>query len=504
MAVDSVYITNLDALTVKYGQSGASKIWNSLRGKNRVNLNNRGSLRFTPVTRVKDYKANKAAIDSIYNSLTPNYMVIVGASDVVPFQNLRNPMFSTKDPDRYAWGDIPYACAAPYSTDPAKFRAPTRVVGRIPDMVGGKDPQYLIDLLKAADAAKTRPASAYRKYLGVSADVWKGSTTESVQNIFGSSSNLQLSPTKGPKWTKSLLGTRAHFINCHGASANPFFYGQKGSSYPEAHSAAYIAGKISDGTVATAECCYGAELYNPSKSGGQAGICSTFLASGGYGFFGSSTIAYGPATGNGVADLITQYFLKHVLDGASLGRATLQAQQEYILAEASGSGAISPVALKTLAQFYLLGDPTIHAVEKPATHSIAGDRKLMRGLGENVISSAHAKVQRRQQLVRKGRALEDSVAYSRRSRKVKPARSVKTALNKMAKNLKLKNEEVQSFTVHGGAVPKSAFGLTVPKRIFHIVHGEIGRGHEAFTPTALILAEEQDGNIVSVNHYHRR
>ena len=81
-----------------------------------------------------------------------------------------------------------------------------------------------------------------------------------------------------------------------------------------------------NGTVVAVECCYGAELYDPSDSDMQSGICSTYLRDGAYGYFGSSTIAYGPNQGNGQADLICQYFLDEVLNGASLGEATQRAR----------------------------------------------------------------------------------------------------------------------------------------------------------------------------------
>ena len=51
-----------------------------------------------------------------------------------------------------------------------------------------------------------------------------------------------------------------------------------------------------------------------------------YLLDGAAGFFGSTTTAYGPPSGNGQADIIMQDFLKHVLSGASLGRAALQAR----------------------------------------------------------------------------------------------------------------------------------------------------------------------------------
>ena len=50
--------------------------------------------------------------------------------------------------------------------------------------------------------------------------------------------------------------------------------------------------------------------------------------------------------------------VEELLAGASLGRALLTARQRYVAAQP----AITPVDLKTLAQFSLLGDPSIHLV----------------------------------------------------------------------------------------------------------------------------------------------
>ena len=61
--------------------------------------------------------------------------MILGAPDVVPHQDMKNPAFDPPDdPDEYAYGDLPYACDAPYSRDIATFKGPTRVVGRLPDL----------------------------------------------------------------------------------------------------------------------------------------------------------------------------------------------------------------------------------------------------------------------------------------------------------------------------------------------------------------------------------
>src|SRR4029078_11256141 len=63
------------------------------------------------------------------------------------------------------------------------------------------------------------------------------------------------------------------------------------------------------------------------------------------------------------ADLLVQYFLLEVLGGASLGRAALRARQRYVREIVD----LDPTDLKTLAQFMLLGDPSIHPVRSAAT-----------------------------------------------------------------------------------------------------------------------------------------
>src|SRR4029453_14340311 len=105
------------------------------------------------------------------------------------------------------------------------------------------------------------------------------------------------------------------------------------------------------GAGAAVECCYGAQLYDSVTLSLPLPICQRYLIQGAYGYFGSSTIAYGPEEGNGAADLITQYFLLAILDGASLGRAALQARQQFV----QQTGELDPVDLKTLGQFNLLG-----------------------------------------------------------------------------------------------------------------------------------------------------
>ncbi len=505
---DKIIVSNFGQLSKKYG-GGVAAIRKALRDlvkadKARglvtkiVGLDDPAQmkkLKAPPVKKAGNARENKRAIDGIYKTLQPDYLMILGAIDVVPHQPMTNP--KPTDGDKYAWGDLPYACEAPYGRDPAKFRAPTRVVGRLPDVVGSDDPSYVVGLLRAASSYRSRPAADYQGYFGVSAEVWKSSTSLSLRNMFGSSGDLHLSPPRGPKWTKAQLKKLAHFINCHGAEADPNYYGQKGSSYPVAHSASHVAGRIAAGTVAAAECCYGAELYS---SEGSAGICNAYLGSGAYGFFGSTTIAYGPAAGNGAADLITQYFLKHVLSGASTGRATLQARQDFV----HDAGTLNPVDLKTLAQFHLLGDPSVHPVEKPETHSKSADAALTKGVAKTLLDFGAHRTNRRRQLIAHGRALAGAVAYAHRLAKSQVGKGVSEALRRMARNLKMKEFDMASFDILGGSLPKAAFGKAMPTRRYHLLEGASGPAKNGVTPTIVLVAEEQNGKMVSVREYHRR
>ncbi len=246
---------------------------------------------------------------------------------------------------------------------PQDFIGPTRVVGRLPDLTAGTDARYLAALLKTAATWRSSPRDTYEKHLGISTETWKASTQQNLKMLFGSGDDLQVAPPKGPKWTAAQLKRRVHLINCHGAEADFRFYGERKSDgdQPVAHTAPRVKGKIAQGTVAAVECCYGSELYDPAMANGQIGICSTYLSGGAYAFVGATTIAYGPSSGNEDADLMCQYFVRRVLAGASLGRAFLEARQEF----AQLSSEIDPFSLKTIAQFTLLGDPSIVPVDAP-------------------------------------------------------------------------------------------------------------------------------------------
>lgn len=317
-----------------------------------------------PVTKASSASQVKRAIDAIFESVRPHYLMILGGPDLIPHVQLRNPIGVDEKEDDFVPSDLPYACDAGYGLSVEKFIGPTRVIGRLPDVTGKSDPDYLIKLLDVAAMWESRSKKSYSNYFGISANVWKGSTRKNVSKLFGTTKKLQIVPPKGLPWSKAKLKPRVHFINCHGVEVDSLFYGENDESeaereYPEAHSSVELVGCITPGTVVAAECCFGAQLYAPIPQEPEIGIANRYLYESAYGFLGSTNVAWGLADGIALADLICQLFVANIQDGASLGRALLEARQQFVKTEAP----IGPHSLKTLAQFTLLGDPSVHPVK---------------------------------------------------------------------------------------------------------------------------------------------
>lgn len=531
---DKVIVTNISALKQKYDEKGLKNIQAAVKAlidadKKRGlstslialdDATQMGKLKAPVVKNAGSYRENKNAIDGVYKALAPDYLMILGAIDVIPHQDLKNPMFSTDpdgDDDRIAWGDLPYACDAPYSRNIKDFTGPTRVVGRLPDITGQDDSKYLVGLLKTASSWQGRQKSDYSKCLGISAEKWQESTAESLTNIFGSDTSLHNSPTEGFKWSKALINRRSHFVNCHGGDVYPFFLGQASDdddNMPESHSAAFVAltGKILEGTVMSAECCYGGQLYNPSaeQDSHQMGMCNTYLAKKAYGFFGSTTIAYGPFSGNDQADLICQFFLQRVLAGASLGRATLEARQRFI----ERCSPLSPMNRKTLAQFNLYGDPSITPVDvkksKAATSKGGSKALTKRFVGAKAVQDGEAseRADRRATLRVKGEGLKELQPQMSES-KAGPPKSIESSLKNAMKTLNYTPlPKPVSFKVKSTGTPtiglKSAMAKGISKAVkekknsttgFHIMFGKPKDGSVSKTATAKSIGKKAKGGV---------
>lgn len=420
-------------------------------------------------------KAFKRAIDHVFGlQERPDYVVILGGPDVVPHQDLKSPLSGpAMDDDPVVPSDLPYACDAAAADAVSAFVAPSRVVSRIPDEQGKQ--AKLVFLLGLLDAAsKWKPgAKVGKKHFGLSAKVWERSTALSLRRLFGAAGRTKTSPLAGPKWKKSELSPQWHFINCHGAQVDPKFYGQLGRDYPPAHDSTLLPRLIARGTVAAAECCYGAQVYDEADSDGPA-ICLTYLREGAIAFMGSTTIAYGPADSNDSADLICRFFLESCRAGASTGRALLEARQRFV----KEAGPLSPVDLKTLAQFVLLGDGSLRAVRvKGAAPEGASTKKSF------VASRAHMRV--RSFLVKQA-SLIDRGSQSAASRSsVSPPAVQRQLAEHLAELGYAAVGKAAAFLVTGATSATARKSLSGPPSgitKFHVIHASAVDGEAAALP----------------------
>ncbi len=522
--IDKLVVTNFAALRAKYGANGTAELRDAIemlvaadaaRGlvTQLLDLSSGSQMRALhgqAVPNPDHQRATKQAIDVAYRAIAPDYLVLLGSIDVIPHQHLTNPLFTPEDPDgdsdRFVPSDLPYACEAPYGRAIRDFRGPTRVVGRLPDITGAREPSVLIQLLETAARYRTRPREAYEGYFGQSVYWWRASTGLSMRSLFGYCDQLKTSPSQGPNWSRADLAPRVHFINCHGAPADPSFSGQSdedSEDCPDAHRADHVDDRISDGSVVAAECCYGAELYDPKHADGHPGICYAYLGSGAYGYFGSSSIAYGPSSGNGWADLVCRYFVEEVLRGASLGRAVLEARHRYLL----GMSVLQGEDLKTLAQFNLRGDPSIHPVSRvpQALEKTPLFQKALAAAGE----LPPGRGLRRDRLLRTGVLLEDTVGNVRRTPKQQPPAAIKKVLEAAVRNGGARAGRVHfaSFTVQDPAAARLRRQTRRRGETPTAVHMAIGARpskRRGVKRIVLVSATIEGGRIVRLRRLHSR
>jgi len=446
---DKILITNREALTNKYKTAGMKAIATSVSAlsaadKKRgfatrmIDISDAATMKKFKVGAVSNAKSgrqNKDAVDAIYAALRPDYIVLLGGPDIIPHLSLTNPLPGDGDVD--VPSDLPYASDASFTKRGiANYCAITRVVGRIPDITGASDPKFLLNQIANSLKFKTRDREDYLKHFAISADVWKDSTLMSVEAIFNAASMRICPPTGHPK-VNTQLSSMMHFINCHGARADPQFYGEdKKKNFPVALHSGGVSKHSKADTIVAAECCYGAELFDPIQANGGMPISLSYLANKAAGFFGSTNVAYGPPAGNSAADLVTQYFLINVLAGASLGRACLQARQKFVQTQKMASA----VNLKTIGQFYLLGDPSIHPCMLP---------QLAAETGAKVLDAGIARATRRTALAAFGKAAAASSAFL-----AKPVRAPGATLAKNLRSLARKRgfraTEIAAYAVKPG------------------------------------------------------
>lgn len=480
-----VIITNKTALLHKYGKDGYELIEAEIHA-----LIHADRMRFitdtlvcvddvrqmqlfngSAVTSVDNEEENKRAVDAVCEALSPDYVTLLGATDVIPMQLLDNP---ADEDDLNVPSDLPYACDASYGTSISDFLSPSRVVGRIPDIPGATTPEALLAALNTAVHVRGMGRRSFNRYFAVSTEVWKASTSQSITNIAGHDTDMYVSHAEGPNWAEEQYLPPLHFVNCHGSMSAPNWYGRMESSYPVAVDPALLDGKITPNTIGAAECCYGARLDNPG------GICTAYLTSGMAAFCGSTNIAYAPTSGQGYADLITQYFLIQVLGGSSVGSAMLEARQKYI----NEHRPMNVYDLKTVAQFNLLGDASAHPV---IMDNHAHDP------AEALRSKALMRTAKRRNFVAFSRYMRQSVRVA----EISLERDVSEEIMALAEEQIGKVVRAHSYgTADGVLMSELARRAGIPEQLIYVLEGErVVTDH--FTIARNLIVRESGGEIVS-------
>ena len=321
----------------------------------------------------------KRAIDALVAGLTPDYIVLIGSGDVVPLFNVPNPTLSNDgDTDPTVPTDNPYASSQAFDRKKrASYLVPNRVLGRIPDLPGSNDPAWLLNYLAVATAWKSRPPASYVRDLLVCCDTWKKSGKACVEYLSRSAATMLTCPPSGDS-SKRMQGRRAallQMIKCHGAPSDSWFYGQRGYDYPEVMRSTSLRKRTRKATVVGSMCCFGANIFDPldpaAQHPGEPPISSVYLRQGAFGFLGSTCTAWVGLDSMLCSDWIVATFLKSVLAGASLGRATLEARQNLARWSQQQGDQVDSADEKTLIQFMLLGDPSIHPVKASEPGALA-------------------------------------------------------------------------------------------------------------------------------------
>lgn len=322
-------------------------------------------------------------------------LLLIGGDDCIPFHRLHNPI---PDDEKILLSDNPYAC------DDSGYLIPQRIVARIPTS-DDNDPRVLLTVLHTMTSyhasahhegrlgfdlgawLRIRNADGNDLARGIAAEVWHAPSREILHNLHADAKLFTSPPLDQQQLTKRMLsGHEVLYINLHGASGMPHFYGQAENSWgaatalPIAITPDHMSVSTIGGTILLSEACYGAELIGRTTANS---IPLRALSNGALAFVGSTVNAYGSAqTPLLGADLLFERLTHHMAHGLPVGLALHFARLEFAQTMYDRQGFLDDVDMKTLIEFILLGDPWValkgghaHASIKHSTES--GSMQLM-------------------------------------------------------------------------------------------------------------------------------
>ena len=181
-------------------------------------------------------------------------------------------------------------------------------------------------------------------------------------------------------------------------------------------------------------------------------------------------------------------------------RWDLQARHDFVQRYTT----LDPVDQKTLAQFTLLGDPSIHAVE-PVAPTILAPMKRVKSVSAEKLLLGRA--DRRHHLLTTGLSLANLVRVAVQSAKRKPTGSVKRVLDELARKTKVPAKDVLSFSIRnpaGSLLGKAlAVGLA-QATAYYVMSRDVTTKKCPTKRLVVLVAKEENGKIVSYEEYHSR
>jgi hypothetical protein len=230
------------------------------------------------------------------------------------------------------------------------------------------DPAWFIEYLETATKWESKPDSFNREPYVICTDEAKEAGKKCVLKAFPPPTLplLICPPDSDTSTPHDRLSSPLHMIKCHGSKKNATFWGFLGSDEKHedpcpAITSATLKECLKPGTVVATMCCYGAQIFSP-KDADTWPLASTYLRKGALGYVGSTMMAWVGPDKMGAADCIVTAYLNSVLEGESMGLALLKSKQDYHRHDGIRGRFIDVAGEKTLIEYILLGDPSIHPV----------------------------------------------------------------------------------------------------------------------------------------------
>lgn len=290
---------------------------------------------------------------NLRTSITFKYVFILGNEEVLDVVRWEN---GAGDVDKFVEGDFAYTTLtidSPWS-DCNYDLSNTVGVGRLPTYEGESFRSFASYF---ENAIKNVGAMTRIIPYGLSALVWEEESNYAFRPT--STRAVAVSPNVTTDRVKSYLGLESNllYFNLHGSDQTRFWYGQNDNSYPEAFEPSVLQ-DLNRAYAIGVEACYGARYLGGLKP--QDSILLTALENRCISFLGSSRIAYGTSQPTGsCADLVVGAYIHGLAQGHSAGDAYLNGICALV-----GSGDLDDTAAKTLAEFSLYGDPSVHMGER--------------------------------------------------------------------------------------------------------------------------------------------